>query len=77
MLVKLGSESETEAFPLPVIYEVMVFDFMMYGRIPKTVRTSEHNKALHHLQSFQLLLTGKSQTDTTDDERIRLSETPR
>ncbi|WP_224164816.1 phage adaptor protein [Vibrio penaeicida] len=28
-------QSETEAFPLPVIYEVMVFDFMMYRAYSK------------------------------------------
>ncbi|MCE0495774.1 phage adaptor protein [Vibrio salinus] len=51
-------------FPLKQIYEVMVFDFMMYRAYSKDGQDStELEKANSHYQAFTLSLTGKVQAD--------------
>lgn len=67
--------AESEEFPLPPIYEPMVFDFMMFRAYGKDGQNdSEAAKSNHHLQTFQFALTGKTHTDTAEKQRIASSE---
>ncbi|WP_407330552.1 DUF6682 family protein [Enterovibrio sp. 27052020O] len=66
---------ESEQFPLPSIYESMVFDFMMFRAYSKDGQNdSELGKSNQHLQLFQLALTGKTSTDNAERQRIASSE---
>lgn len=69
---------DTDAFPLEDIYELMVFDYMMYRAYSKDGQNeSEQSKASAHFQAFQLALTGKTQTDVNEAARIKASEVAR
>lgn len=57
-------QSEEDVFPLPELYEGLVFDYMMYRAYSKEGQSeTERAKANTHFQSFTLALTGKSQAD--------------
>ncbi|PWI34835.1 hypothetical protein DI392_00710 [Vibrio albus] len=71
-------EATTDPFPLSPIYELMVFDYMMYRAYSKDGQNeSEAAKASAHFQAFQLALTGKTQTDKNESARIKASEAVR
>jgi hypothetical protein len=70
--------TESDGFPLAPIYELMVFDYMMYRAYSKDGENgSESAKAANHFQAFSLALTGKSQTDANETARIKASEVTR
>lgn len=72
------SNADTDAFPLAPIYELMVFDYMMYRAYSKDGQNeSEASKAAMHFQAFTTALTGKSQTDANESARIKASEVAR
>jgi hypothetical protein len=71
-------DEDTEAFPLAPIYELMVFDYMMYRAYSKDGQNeSEAQKSAMHFQAFSAALTGKTNTDASEVARIRASEVPR
>lgn len=68
-------ESDSEPFPLPPIYEALVFDFMLFRAYSKDGRSeAEAAKATYHLKNFQNALTGKTNTDNTEAQRIYSTE---
>lgn len=67
--------TENDDFPLPPIYEPMVFDFMMFRAYSKDGQNdSEAAKSNSHLQTFQFALTGKTNADNAEKQRIASSE---
>ncbi|WBA13843.1 phage adaptor protein [Salinivibrio proteolyticus] len=66
---------DSDPFPLPPIYEALVFDFMLFRAYSKDGRSeAEAAKATYHLNNFQNALAGKTNTDNAETQRIHSTE---
>ncbi|MFV8385802.1 DUF6682 family protein [Vibrio parahaemolyticus] len=70
--------AESDAFPLPEIYEGVVADFVMYRAYNKDSQNpNEGNKAQLHLQAFATALGDKTASDNAKSQMIKQSEVAR